>query len=475
MATSKHVAFFFPAPLMNRKDALKRIALGIPAGLLFPHFFSACKEKELLDGQTYNGRVIVVGAGAAGLYAAYLLQQRGADVTLLEAGSVYGGRVRPLTGFSDFTIELGAEVIHGERSIWYDLVQQSGAAFATGGTEDYIRLDNQTRPFSEVENDADIRRVEEIANGLDDYTGGDITAEQYLLQTGMPQRVMHYANVVLGNEFGTSNSRLGIKGVAEGDKLWTAGDRDIMLRNQSFLSILERAVQPVLDRVRLNTRVVNINHTGNTITLTDQNGATYTADKVVVTVPLTVLRDGDITFNPPLDTAKTNACQRIGMGAGMKVFLQFANRFWPADTQFIYSDGIVPVYWPAGIGGRSAANNVLTAFVHGENAEFLIAQGNNLVNTILQDLDNLFGAGAATGTLQNARVMDWTAEPYIRGVYSYPVPGGDGARELLAAPVNNKLFFAGEATHTAGHFATLHGALETGMRAAVEILKSVQQ
>jgi monoamine oxidase len=459
---------------MNRKNALKRIALGIPAGLLFPHIFAACKEKELLNGQTYNGRVIVVGAGAAGLYAAYLLHQRGAEVTLLEAGGVYGGRVRPLNGFSDFTIELGAEEIHGQRTIWYDMVQNAGAEFVTGDEEDYIRLDNQTRPFSEVENDTDLKRVEEIADGVDDYNGADITAEQYLQQLGIPPRVMHYANAVLGNEFGTSSSRLGIKGVADGDKAWTAGNRDILVRNRSFLSILESVVQPILSKVQLNTRVVNITHSENSIALTDQNGAIYTADKVIITVPLTVLRDGDISFDPPLDASKTNAFQRIGMGAGMKVVMKFSSRFWSADTGSIYSDGVVPEYWSTGGGGRSVSNNVLTAFVHGEKAEFLIAQGNNLVNTILQDLDNLFGAGAATGTLQNAYVMNWTAEPYIRGVYSYPIPGGDGARELLAAPVNNKLFFAGEATHTAGHFATLHGALETGMRAAVEILKSVQ-
>ncbi|MCA6363747.1 MAG: FAD-dependent oxidoreductase [Bacteroidetes bacterium] len=459
---------------MHRKEALTRIALGIPAALLFPHLFAACKEKDLLDGQTYNGRVIVVGAGAAGLYAACLLQQRGAEVTLLEAAGVYGGRVRPLDGFSDFTIELGAEIIHGERSVWHNLVQHAGAGLVTGGFEDYIRLDGQTRAFSQVENDADLKRVEEITDDLQNYNGADITVEQYLQQLGLPQRVMPYANAIIGNDYATSNSRLGLRGVAQGDRNWAAGDKDIMLKDRSFLSILEDAVQPILDKVRLNTRVVTINYSASVITLTDQNGVSYTADKVVVAVPLTILRDGDIVFNPPLGQEKTAAFSRIGMGAGMKVIMKFATRFWPSDTGYIYSDGVVPVYWNTGLGGRSTANNVLTAFVHGEKAEFLIAQGNNLVNTILQDLDNLFGAGAATGSLQNAQVMNWTAEPYIRGAYSYPIPGGDGARELIAAPVAGKIFFAGEATHTAGHFATLHGALETGMRAAAEILKSVQ-
>ncbi|MCU0432685.1 MAG: FAD-dependent oxidoreductase [Bacteroidia bacterium] len=460
---------------MNRKEALKRLAWGVPAGLLFPHLFSSCKEKELLDGQTYNGRVIIVGAGAAGLYAAYLLHQRGADVTLLEADTVYGGRVRPLTGFSDFTIELGAEEIHGQRSLWYDMVQNSGAEFATGEEEDYIRLDGQLRAFGDVENDPDVKRVEEIADGVEDYNGADITAEQYLQQSGIPQRVMHYANAVLGNEFATSSNRLGIKGVADGDKEWTAGNKNILVRNRSFLSIIESVVQPVISKIRFNTRVVNISYGASTITLTDQNGATYTADKVIVAVPLTILRDGDIVFNPPLEQAKAAAFSRIGMGAGMKVILKFANRFWPADTGSIYGDGVVPEYWSTGGGGRSAANNILTAFVHGEKAEFLIAQGNNLVNTIVQDLDTIFGAGVASGSLQGSHIMNWTAEPHIRGAYSYPIPGGDGARELIAAPVANKIFFAGEATHTAGHFGTLHGALETGLRAATEILKSAQQ
>jgi monoamine oxidase len=460
---------------MNRREVLKRLALGIPAGLFLPHLFSSCKDKELLSGVNYTGKVVVVGAGAAGLYAAYLLHKRGADVTILEAGSVYGGRVRPLTGFSDFTVELGAEEIHGQRTVWYDLVRNSGAQFADDdGQEDYIHLDGELKAMSDAEADTDLKKITAIADEPGNYSGGDITTEQYLLQQGVPQRVMHYGNAVLGNEFGTSADRISMKGIADGDKAWTAGNRNILVRDKSFLSILESVVEPILSKVRLNTQVVTIS-SGNQLTLTDQNGTTYTADKVIIAVPLTVLRDGDITFSPPLSASRTNAFSRIGMGAGMKVILQFTNRFWPDKTGSIYSDGVVPEYWATGEGGRSTAKNLLTAFVHGAKAEYLIAQGNNLVNLIVQDLDNLFGAGVASGALQNSVVMNWTAEPFIRGTYSYPVPGGDGAREEIAKPINNNIFFAGEATHTAGHFGTLHGALETGFRAAAELLNTVAE
>jgi monoamine oxidase len=69
----------------------------------------------------------------------------------------------------------------------------------------------------------------------------------------------------------------------------------------------------------------------------------------------------------------------------------------------------------------------------------------------------------------DARILDWTKEPTVLGSYSYPSPGSSGLRGDLAA-VEGRLHFAGEATHTGGHFATVHGALETGERAVEEII-----
>lgn len=459
---------------MKRRDALKLLGLGVPAGALFPSLFTSCKSNQLFEGLQYNGKVVIVGAGIAGLYAAYLLQQRKVNVTILEASNVIGGRIRSLETFSDFPVELGAEEIHGQRSVWYDLIRSTGSEFASGNGLDFIRLDNTLKKMMDVENDTDIKKVDDLIANWSSYAGGDVTADQYIQAQGIPARVQHYMNAVIGNEFGASNDRIGLKGVADADALWTAGDKNFMLRDRSFMSIIREKLADVIPLVTYSSQVRSIDYSGTTITLTDQNGQTYTADRVIITTPLTILRDGDITFTPALPAERTAAFSRIGMGAGMKVILRFQNRFWDYGTGSIYSDGVVPEYWSTGGGGRSPSNTVLTAFAHGAKAEYLQSLGGGLVNAILADLDDMYGTGTVgLAVLQASFVMDWTTQPFIRGTYSYPKPGDAGARDVIAAPLNNKVFFAGEATHTKGHFGTVHGAMETGFRAVDELFKSI--
>jgi monoamine oxidase len=95
-----------------------------------------------------------------------------------------------------------------------------------------------------------------------------------------------------------------------------------------------------------------------------------------------------------------------------------------------------------------------------------------MVGAICAELDQMFGGTVATDGLVDSHVENWFANPYIQGTYSYPIVGSANARELLAAPIDNKIFFAGEATHTEGHWATVHGALETAYRAADELVNS---
>lgn len=461
---------------MNRRELLRLLSIGVPAGILFPSLLTSCRKEDFFKDISYDGKVIIVGGGIAGLYAAYLLNKRKVDVTILEASSRYGGRILPLEGFSDFTIELGAEEVHGQRSAWYDLVRSiPGLEFVNDENEkDYIQLDGALRNMDDLANDADIKAAQQLAADLSvSYDGGDLTADQYLDQKGYAQRTRHYLDALLGNENGTSNDRLGMLGAAAQDAKWSSGDLNFLVKNRSFLSIIEEKLTGIFDHIVLNTQVKTIDTSGSSIVLTDQNGVTYSADKIIITVPLPVLRDGDITFIPSLEPARVSAFSAIGMGAGMKVILKFSNRFWGENCGSIYSDGVVPEYWATGAGGRSANDNLLTAFVMGAYAENLIALGNGMIPAILSDLDHLYGTGVASGSYTDSQVMNWTAHPFIRGAYSYPVVGTGNAREQIAAPFQDKIFFAGEATHTAGHNSTVHGAMETGIRAVTELFKSI--
>ncbi len=448
---------------MKRRTFLK----STPLIFLSPIIMSACEGEDIMPG--VGKKVIVVGAGLAGIYAAHMLLQKGFEVEILEASDRWGGRIRVLDGFADFAVELGAEEVHGEKSEWYKLVKKTpGLSFADVDDQGFYWLDNGLKTETQIKADADGAKALSFVENAQAYSGQDKTVLQHADAQNIPQRVRHFVNAQLGNEFGTSNDHLSIKGIAEEDNVWTAGDQNLIVANRSYKQVMETHFSDAIAKTVLNTPVKSIDYSASKVKVADANGALHEADFVVVTVPLPVLRDGDIVFSPSLPSDKTAAMQKIGMGAGMKIILKFNDRFWAADTGSIYGAGPVPEYWYTANGRGTTP--VLTAFVMGEKAEQLSALGNAAVQTVLADLDAMYG-GAASGKFVEAHIMDWRKMPFVRGAYSFPVVGGGIIqRQKLAESVSGKVFFAGEATHTEGHSGTMHGALETAARAVVEIV-----
>jgi monoamine oxidase len=165
-----------------------------------------------------------------------------------------------------------------------------------------------------------------------------------------------------------------------------------------------------------------------------------------------------------LPTSKTDSFNKIGFGAGLKIILKFSQAFWATDLGSLYGE-VVPEYWFTSKG--RGATNVLTAFVMGEKAEMLSAQGTAAVQTVVAELDKLYGNTVASRTLMASHIEDWSKNSFIRGAYSYPIVGGGIVqRQMLQKSVDKKLFWAGEATHSKGHSGTVHGAIESGIWAA---------
>jgi monoamine oxidase len=476
---------------MKRRKFLQQLGYTIPASLAIPNLIASCKKDDD-DGiatvkKFKNYKVIVIGAGAAGLYTGWYLHERGFDVTILEASDRVGGRVRHLSGFADFDIELGAEEIHGNQSEWYRIVQQAGGELLTETTEDYYffkqDLANQNEPVLKKENQAlqyneFIKSMNFVENAYT-YSGVDKTVEQHLASSGISWNMFGVVNGLLGNEYGTSNNRLSIKGLAEEDSLWSAGEESYSLKNKTMLSIMEAKFASAMGKVKLNTQVKIIDYQGDKVRLTDQNDKIWEADRIVMTVPLKVLQDGDINFNPGLPSTKKDAIEHIGMGGGMKAIFKFSQKFWKdilvPNLGSVIGYNEVPEIWATNY-GRSETP-VLTAFIMGEKAEQFSSQGSNAAGIILSHLDNIFASGniASQSLLENGSfIMDWSKEPFIKGAYSYPMVGGGLIfRKELAAPVDDRIFFAGEATHFKGHSGTVHGAIETGIRAISEVEASV--
>lgn len=455
---------------MQRRTFIRDALLYLPFSHAFASTLLSCQDPtpgDLLPPDQRK-KIIVIGAGLAGIYTAHLLLMRGHDVEILEADRQWGGRIRALEGFTDFPIELGAEEVHGQKTEWYNLIRRASGIFIDVDDEDYYHIDNRLDVSGFWSGDPDVRRAINFIEDAENYEGADMTVEAYAKERGITPRVMHLVNARLGNEHGTSIDRISIKGLAEEGKLWTAGEKNFALSNRSYAQIISSTFPGVLERISLQTPVKSIDYTGATIKVIDAKNATRTADKVVVTVPVTILKAGDIEFKPALPADKLVALPKIGMGAGMKIILKFRRRFWANNTGSIYGSGAVPEYWFTANGRNNSA--ILTAFIMGVQAEALTIKGSGAVTTVLADLDKIYGAGVASGAFEEGRIMDWSKESYIRGAYSYPIVGnGIDMRKALAKPIGDKIYFAGEATHDAGHSGTAHGALETAIRVAKEI------
>jgi monoamine oxidase len=453
---------------MDRKRFLYTSALGIPGLALFPALLASCKKESPFDETAFKGRVAIIGAGASGLYAAYLLAERGISATVFEASDKIGGRIATDNSFSSHKLNLGAEFIHGERSAWYDLARFQNAVFLEPVLKPYVHINGQSTREDAASGIADFANASAAFDNISTYDGADVTASAYGNVMGLSEEGQALFNAWVGNENGTDNTRIGMAGLAQADHAWTAGLRDFKITNTDMLGLLQSAFANVAGNVILNTPIQLVDYSDNEVLLTDTDGNTYTYDRVIVTSSIKVLFDSLIEFTPTLPPLHLQAINTIGMDTGIKMFLKFSSAFWPSDLGSIAGPGPVPEFWT----NTDVFNDehILTAFINGGKAEELLALGTDMIPAILAQLDTYFDNQATSSFLSYA-LKNWAEEPYVGGAYSYAKPGmAPETRTLLHEPVANKVYFAGEATHDGGHHGTVHGAMETAARAVAKLL-----
>jgi monoamine oxidase len=224
--------------------------------------------------------------------------------------------------------------------------------------------------------------------------------------------------------------------------------------------------------VHLNVRVSRIKHSDRGVDVTCEDQTTYQARKVLVTVPLPLIRE--IEFVPAIPE-KLEAASKMGYGPVIKTLIRFKEKWWTGNRErhfermfFLFSDEKIPTWWTQ----YPEAYTTLTGWVGGPRAHALAARSDDeLLDIALASLSSIFQLPVEElrGRIIAWKVLNWEKDPLARGAYSYPVPETGGALKVLGEPVNEVLYFAGEAFGESAN-ATVEGALASGQKVAREML-----
>lgn len=392
---------------MKRRDFLRHLARASASLPLIPLLSSCTEVGGLYDNfeVNFNGKVIIVGAGPAGLAAGYLLERYGIEFEILEASARFGGRVRRAQGFADFPIDLGGEWIHDNPAVLAALIDDATVQDAV----DVV-------PFS-------------------------------------PET----ASVWDGEALDSQNFTMNYYG-------------EYKFKRTTWYGFLERYIAAgIQDRILLERPVIEIDYTGARITLRDSLGNTYEADRVLLAVPLQILRSGSIAFAPALPEDKLAMARSAIIPPGLKVFVEFSERFYPdivlvgnlLDSDRIFYDAAFR---------KDSPRHVLALFNVGEDAEEFtaLADDDAIIERVISQLDDIFDGRASQHFVQ-AIVQNWSREPFIQGSYVTDFESStDDFVATLRAPVDGRLYFAGSSM-SIDNMSTVHGAMQTAYE-VVEVL-----
>ncbi|KAL5557928.1 hypothetical protein UlMin_034139 [Ulmus minor] len=499
---------------------------------------------HLLCDTDVKKKIIVIGAGPAGLTAARHLQRQGFSVTVLEARNRIGGRVQTDRTSLSVPVDLGASIITGveadvdterrpdpsslvcaqlglELTVLnsdcplYDivtaqkvpsdldedleaeynsllddmvlLIAQKGEHAMKMSLEEGLEYALKRRRMARLGVNIEERKNRSAMDGFVDSKTSvdgklpDKNCSDEELLTPLERRVMdwHFAHL----EYGCAAL---LKDVSlpywnQDDAYGGFGGAHCMIKG-GYSTVMESLGEGLL--VHLNHVVTDVSYSPKVpgvlnsqnykVKVSTSNGSEFLGDAVLVTVPLGCLKAETIKFFPPLPQWKYSSIQRLGFGVLNKVALEFPDVFWDDSVDYFGATaeetnrrGQCFMFWNV---RKTVGAPVLIALLVGKAA----IDGQNMsssdhVNHALLVLRKLFGEASVPDPVASV-VTDWGRDPFSYGAYTYVAIGSSGEDyDIIGRPVENCLFFAGEAT-CKEHPDTVGGAMMSGLREAVRIM-----
>ena len=415
---------------------------------------------------TEDTEVIVIGAGAAGLAAARELSLAGVKVLVLEARERIGGRIH--THFDRWPIELGAEFVHGKPRETLAIVERAELTLQRVPNRHWHWHDGILTKTGEFWS-----KVEKVMDEMSGYKGPDQSFAEFLShyrQTHNIQDIESIATLYVEGFHAAHADQIGVHGLNKTNEAAEKVEDDKQFRfpngySQLAASLYDDAVASGAI-FQFNTAVEEVRWQRDRVEVLTEGSHTFKTRKLLVTLPLTLLPR--VRFRPAIGETE-GAARRLAMGQVVKVVMRFREAFWEDEFTFIHAPDELPPTWWSQFPERKP---LVVGWAGGTRAEKLsLVSDDALLDQSLQAMSHVFNRSKSEleDLLEEFYTHNWRKDRFSAGAYSYiPVNGIDAAAQL-AQPLENTLFFAGEATNTEGHQGTVHGAIATGLRAAKEI------
>jgi monoamine oxidase len=403
-----------------------------------------------------NTEVVIVGGGAAGIAAGRRLVDGRVDCLLVEARPRLGGRAWTTSESSAFPIDLGCGWLHSaDRNPWREIAEAQGRSLDR--TPPPWRRRSVPIGFPLAEQTDFLRTLDDFQQRLDTLSDDapDVAAATFLRPRGRWNALI---NAVSTYASGAVLDRVSTRDFNRYDD---SGVNFRVAEGYGTVIAAHAAGVPVV----LGCPVQHIDHNGSRVRVETADG-TIAADAVIVTLPTNVLAQEQLRFTPPLPD-KIAAAAGLPLGLADKLFLSLtgADEFEKDSRLFGHTDRSATAVYHFRPFGRAQ----IEGYFGGPLAAELEAGGERaFVDFAVAELVGLLGSDFSH-RLKSIGLHPWGVDPFARGSYSCALPGQAECRSVLAAPVDDRLFFAGEAC-SRHDFSTAHGAYLTGIAAAEQAI-----
>jgi len=462
---------------------------------------SPLTTSSIFSASSDDKRIIVVGAGLAGLSCAYELDQAGFNVILIEARSRPGGRVRTYRDpFADnLYAEMGAEYVDSTDTYVKEYCKKFDLKVLPARQYDGVYVRGQRLTMKGLRSGADVlpfkgtlkgklfgQEVQYIQKWIDlvkkkGVTSPEVQAldkmsvEEILKHGGAPKDIIDLYTYTNATEETTVPSKMSaLNMVLANTKISSFNENTVEGRIFGGNDQLPRIFAKKLgSKIKYNRSLQRLDFDSKGVTATvkeNEKLTSITAIKCVLAIPASILKN--ININPGFSTEKTNCIKTQQYGHAMKIAMQYRRRFWDDKNsigQRVFTDTSLRRIYHFSI-DQPGPRGILLSFTSGEDAIKLGRLDENKRMKIAQNTcKNIWSESPQYW--EKGITKYWNEDPWVKASYSVDGIGQKDFREILAKP-EGPVFFAGE--HTAIQRASMNGAIESGLRVIEELKRAVK-